>query len=264
MLRECDSELGTSLSSVYGALLNQRAAMLVVAKGSPRVRAAYSEIGDALNNPAFPCLFAKRAWRDHSARFLYCADEQCGGQSHFHDGVLAYTQFVKNTPLHDRLFCPLIAVFVYGLRDDPGRHHAVAWRMLQHLLDRDPTPWPADLPRDPNDPRWTFCFDGVPLFFNISTPAHQHLRSRVLGQHLVLVINPRENFDVVASAGDRSGRLIREKIRSRVKAYNAGLVPAELGFYGEEDNYEWRQYQLAEPGLPGPSRCPLRDSKLRQ
>ncbi|WP_218883679.1 YqcI/YcgG family protein [Burkholderia guangdongensis] len=109
---------------------------------------------------------------------------------------------------------------------------------------------------------WSFCFNGIQLFVNISSADHKILRSRNLGRHLTLVINPRENFDAVASVHTRSGRLVRERIRSRIAEFNGGLLPPELGFYGDADNREWQQYQLHEEGIEKPARCPFRKNRF--
>ncbi|QNK65928.1 LysE family transporter [Variovorax sp. PAMC26660] len=211
---------------------------------------AFRKLDEVLSDPAFPCLFGRRAWRDKSAFLLFCRRAEDQGLEDLHQGLIEYTEFVKQTPVNQRLFSPLV-IFV---EDPPGHqaeaHHRHAWHLLQGLLDADRQPWPSGVPTDPNDPLWTYCFNGVQLFFNISSPAHRALRSRCLSSHLNLIVNPRENFDVVASAQDRGGQLVRQKIRDRVRAYNAGFVPAELGFFGEHGNFEWKQFQLNEPGLP--------------
>jgi FPC/CPF motif-containing protein YcgG len=97
----------------------------------------------------------------------------------------------------------------------------------------------------------------MPLFINMSFPAHRQMKSRNLGNAIVFVINPRESFDEVASAQTESGKRIRERIRERVRHYNAGAVPDTLGFFGQEDNFEWKQYQLQEPGSLDLARCPF-------
>lgn len=96
----------------------------------------------------------------------------------------------------------------------------------------------------------------------MSSKQHKLLRNRNLGDFLTFVINPRENFDIVASNKTQSGIRTRENIRARVKTYNNGLCPKELGFYGDENNLEWHQYQLSEPSVRRPNRCPLQPQKL--
>lgn len=219
---------------------------------------AFQKLDELLSDPAFPCLFGRRAWRDKSALLLFCSHVECGGTEHFRTGVQRYTEWVKATSVKERLFAPLIVFVNERLGSRRESHHNNAWKLLQGLLDADATPWPKNVPKDPNDPRWSFCFNGMQLFFNISTPAHETLRSRRLGNYLNFIVNPRENFDVVASSQDKGGKLVRQKIRDRVSEYNAGFVPPELGFFGDRDNFEWKQFQLGEPDLPGPTSCPLK------
>jgi len=38
---------------------------------------------------------------------------------------------------------------------------------------------------------------------------------------------------------------------------NGAPAPKELGFFGDKNNLEWRQYQLTEEGGYYPSTCPL-------
>ena len=132
-----------------------------------------------------------------------------------------------------------------------------AWNALEWIHIHDPERWPDEIPDDPDNPAWCFCFNGVQLFINMSSGEHKRLRNRNLCDFMTLVINPRENFDAVASLNTRQGRLLRENIRKRLEKYNNGFVPPELGFYGEESNKEWKQYQLEEEGMKRPDRCPF-------
>lgn len=132
-----------------------------------------------------------------------------------------------------------------------------AWQRLQFLHDCDTHAWPEHVPENPHDNAWSFCFGGVELFVNISCPEHSRLRSRNLGKRVVFIINPRPHFDILASQRDPKGIKIREKIRNRVCNYNNGYVPPELGFYGDENSLEWKQYQLNEPSALNLAHCPL-------
>lgn len=241
---------------ILGRLHSQNEAEMI-ANNLDGVFSEFNEFTEALSDEAFPCLFGRRAWKDKTNKFLFCGRLADGGQEHFRRGLLEYTEFVKKTPVRERLFSPLI-ISVVDFIKEPEKHHLMAWQLMQYLIDNDKAPWPDNVPIDVDNPLWTFCFNNVQLFFNISTPAHQVLRSRRLSSCLTLVVNPRENFDVVANSKERSGQLIRQKIRDRVRDYNAGFVPAELGFFGHDDNFEWKQFQVSEPNLPGPSQCPLR------
>jgi uncharacterized protein len=220
-------------------------------------RHAVERFAARLGSEDFPCLFGRKAWGNEGLRFVFA---ECDGAGEYDDvlvGLTDYTSFVKATPLNNRLFSPLILFFEVSRLDCIGLHE-LGWDVLSWMHAMDPAPWPEAVARDPDHHSWCFCFNGVQLFVNMSTPEHQLLRSRNLGDYLTFVVNPRENFDAVASLQTRSGQLVRENIRRRVSAYNDGAVPAELGFYGDEDNREWRQYQLEEPGLTRPAHCPFR------
>lgn len=84
------------------------------------------------------------------------------------------------------------------------------------------------------------------------------MKSRNLGRYITFVINLRENFDLIADGNAAGGQRVREAIRERIRAYNQGVMPDTLGCYGQDDNLEWRQYQLWEPEGLRLWRCPLK------
>ena len=101
------------------------------------------------------------------------------------------------------------------------------------------------MPSDPEDQLWSFVFSGLPLFVNISTPCHHKRKSRNFGAQLTFIINPRQNFDVVAG-NTSSGNEVRNHIRRRISKYDEAPVCKYLGMYGTEGNSEWRQYAVAD------------------
>jgi len=133
-----------------------------------------------------------------------------------------------------------------------------AWSQIQILHDNDIQAYPKHIPTNPNRHNWTFCFNKIELFFNVSTPHYEILKNRNLGSYITFVVNPRENFDFVASNETKQGRKMREIIRKRVKNYNSGILPNELGFFGDESKFEWKQYVLNEPNTQAPNKCPLK------
>ena len=219
-------------------------------------RSALDGFAERVGGDSFPCLFGRKAWAGDSVNFVFA---ECDYAGEFDDVLVVltdYTNFVKNTHLNDRLFSPLVIFFEVS-RLACTCLHELGWQVLNWVHGMDPAPWPTDVAKDPDHHNWCFCFNGVQLFVNMSTPEHQVLRSRNLGDYLTFVINPRENFDAVASIQSRSGRLVRDNIRKRVADYNGGSVPEELGFFGDEKNREWRQYQLEEDNMPRPEKCPF-------
>lgn len=209
-----------------------------------------------LDEADFPCLFARKALKQNSIRFLFV--REAFTEQDLVSGVSEYMRFVKSTELKHRLYSPLVVFFQNSSKDNLKTEHEFAWQAIQKLHDHDAHAWPDEVAVSPESPQFTFCFQGIQLFINISCPSHIDMRSRNLGRQVTLVINPRENFDHVAGAETVSGTKIRERIRSRVKLFNNGITPLTLGFYGDEDSLEWRQYQLEEPGGLYASACPLK------
>lgn len=216
---------------------------------------AYRQFEYVLNDKGFPCLFGRRANKSGSCLMLFVSREQ--EQADLLGGMRAYVAFVRETPLDKRLFSPLIVIFEENGFINLAQEQAHGWAALQRLHDDDHTPWPGTASVNPETPEWTYHFAGLSFFINMSFPRHTAMRSRSLGEHIVFVVNPRENFDEVASAQEESGRRVREKIRQRIADYNDGVVPDTLGFFGDRNSLEWKQYQLYEKGGLALSRCPL-------
>lgn len=220
---------------------------------------AFRNIMTCLEDNAFPCCFGRNACRKNSLRFAFIGEKKTIVE--MVGALTEFTQSIANTELEDRLYSPLLIVFKENEFKKLTDEHDFAWNRIQEMHDHDISPWPKTIPTETDNSEWSFCFGGVELFINVSCPSHTQLKSRNLGRHVVFVINPREHFDVLASHKTPKGRNIREKIRHRVDSYNGGIVPAELGFYGDSDNLEWKQYILNEHDSNSRSRCPLHIQK---
>ncbi|MVF14801.1 YqcI/YcgG family protein [Ketobacter sp. MCCC 1A13808] len=227
----------------------------------PWAREALQDFSEIMSDDDFPCLFGRKAWNNASIWFLFCERRESWTFIDFFNGLNEYTDFLKTTATDQRIYSPLIVFFSQDFNNKEFRHQSIGWEALNWAHRFDFAPWPHNIPLDPDHENWSFCFNGVQIFINMSSHDHTVLRSRNLGKYLTFVINARENFDAVASINTKSGRLIRERIRSRIYKYNAGVVPQELGFYGDPSNQEWRQYQLTEEGLASPDRCPFQPRK---
>jgi FPC/CPF motif-containing protein YcgG len=183
-----------------------------------------------LENNFFPCPFGRKAWVKKSILYLFCEKQHFNEYDDFLSGMKAFTCFVKTKKIKDRILSPLVTFFS-GDFYQRSKQHDAGWSALNYIHRYDPLPWPKDIPLSPEDNKWSFCFNGVQLFINMSSYEHKILHSRNLGRHLTFVINPRENFDIVANLKSKGGRKIREKIRTKVSIYNCGIVSKELGFY---------------------------------
>jgi uncharacterized protein len=205
----------------------------------------------------FPCTFAVAAFRQGHLRFAFV--ESATDETTWAPLPTLLTQYVTTS----QTIAPITS-FVVFFRPENGRHEIDwyedrFWAILQYLHRHDPMPWPADLPRDPENPRWEFAFAGEPIFVVCNTPTHRWRRSR-WGPELTITFQPRSVFRGLEAHTAR-GDAARRTIRRRLSQYDAPLQPSPaLGGYGQADNREWKQYFLGDSNNdPNPGRrCPLR------
>lgn len=220
-------------------------------------RLAFEEIASRLVGPDFPCVFSRNAFRKQLLRFVFVADGGSDGIRHLAQGLTEYVELARTWDGRLDTAYPLVVAFSPEAvtADSVEDHHAFGWHVLQELHRVDPAPWPEDVERRPDSASWSMCFNGMPLFCNMSSPAHRVRRSRNLGGHFVLVINPRERFDVFA--GDTpSGRKVRANIRNRIHRYDGIQHSPQLGSYGV-GALEWLQYGLIEENKARTDTCPF-------
>jgi FPC/CPF motif-containing protein YcgG len=224
----------------------------------PWAAEVYREYSRIMEGP-FPCLFARRAHQNEQILYLLAGSPDAPEQRRrVRQGMLEYLAVT------DRLTGMAASMNALTILFEPERpmlsveeYHRQAWSVMQDWIDHDPMPWPASIPTDAEDPLWSLCFRGVPVFVNVSCPAHVLRRSRNVGPSLALVTQPRAGFDLVAGPGTR-GDAIREAIRRLMNAYDDIPAPDDLGTYTRTDNREWLQYVLREDNHPRTDRCPLR------
>lgn len=127
------------------------------------------------------------------------------------------------------------------------------WKHLNGLSALDTVDLPEDIPTDPHDPIWEFCFNGEKYFMYCATPAHKNRKSRHFDV-MMLAITPRwvlQEFN--KSPG--FARRIKSQVRERLAKYDSISIHSDLNKYGAEDNFEWRQYFLRDDDT-SLSKCP--------
>ncbi|UYZ23859.1 YqcI/YcgG family protein [Mesobacillus jeotgali] len=132
-------------------------------------------------------------------------------------------------------------------------YEQIFWEHLSRLTELDEFDWPEDIPQDPHDPIWEFCFNGEKYFMYCATPAHKNRKSRHFDV-LMLAITPRwvlQEFNKSQSYAQR----IKSQVRKRLANYDNITIHPDLNTYGAEDNFEWRQYFLRDDDT-SLSKCP--------
>lgn len=163
-------------------------------------RDAFDDVASRLTDPGFPCVFSRNAFRKKLLKFIFVEDFERGDIEHLGEGIKEYVELSRDWDGALDTAYPLVAVFSPDAvtANSVQEYHAFGWKVLQDLHAMDPEPWPDGVDKDPDSESWSMCFNGMPLFVNMSSPGHRVRQSRNLGRHFILVVNPRERFDIFA------------------------------------------------------------------
>lgn len=118
------------------------------------------------------------------------------------------------------------------------------WKLLSTLSTIDDAEWPQEIPTDPHDPIWEYCFQEERYFIYCATPAHTKRQSRHFDT-MMLAITPRWVLQAF-NKSEKQAEKIKTQIRKRLKNYDSIDIHPDLNNYGSLDNYEWRQYFLRD------------------
>tara|TARA_R110001606_G_scaffold8479_2_gene37433 strand:- start:27238 stop:28035 length:798 start_codon:yes stop_codon:yes gene_type:complete len=223
-------------------------------------RRAYDDVYQRLaTESGFPCVFSKNAIRKGLLKFIFIEGNAPEDVCRLARGLMSFVEISTDWNGDLNTAYPLVVAFSHEATQAQSldEFHAFGWQILQRLHARDTHPWPEDVSYDPASASWSMCFGRMPIFCNMSNPAHIHRASRNLGDHFKFVINPRERFDKVAG-NTPSGPKARANIRSRILAYDGQPHSPQLGSYGEQ-SLEWWQYALPDRNVERrDDLCPFR------
>ncbi|MBP3952835.1 YqcI/YcgG family protein [Bacillus suaedae] len=205
------------------------------------------------DNP-FPCIPATQGYALKHFKYGFVADPRT---DHSIDELAAllteYTKHSKNYGKYTSL------VVFYDTSDNLANQDVIQleqlfWKQLNGLTERDQCLWPEDVPADPHDSLWEFCFHDERYFMFCATPAHSNRQSRSF-PYFMLGITPRWVLDKFHSSPMLANK-IKSEIRHRLENYDSIPTHPDLNSYGKKDNYEWKQYFLHDD-KSSLSQCPF-------
>ncbi|WP_339278096.1 YqcI/YcgG family protein [Paenibacillus sp. FSL W8-0426] len=209
-----------------------------------------SKMGDREHR--FPCIPATHAFALGHLRYGFVSNSGNGSAGSQLAAIIAeYGQYSRS--FGD--YSSLVVFFEPGDNvEDVLSYETLFWNLLSEVSGLDDASWPSDIPEDPENAMWEYCYDGERYFVYCGTPAHVLRQSRSF-PYFMLALTPRWVLDRW-NAHPQKAAAIAPRIRERLVKYDAAPAHPELKPYGSQGNLEYRQYFLRDDET-SLSKCPF-------
>ncbi|KGP91599.1 hypothetical protein N780_18345 [Pontibacillus chungwhensis BH030062] len=218
---------------------------------------AYHDFSSMLLNEEspYPCVPGKQGFVGDMLRFGFVKDiTSKESATHIANLLKEYGTISRETGMYASLVILSDSRDLQRNETTIEEYEEIFWTLLSDVHKVDETPWPEGIPKDPHHTAWEFCFDGEPYFAFCATPAHTFRKSRH-SSYFLLAFQPRWVFDQI-NASTTLGQKLKKVIRKRLVDYDEMDAHPSLMWYGQEENYEWKQYFLRDDDTT-PSKCPF-------
>lgn len=204
----------------------------------------------------FPCIYATMGYRagDHRYVFLHSDDPSEPRNIRLIAPALrAYLRISKSLGPNTSLV--IMGAPTSGELRSVEEYNNGFWEMLRGLRISDNKPWPEDFPQQTQNEKWTYCFDGTPLFPVALTPAHQRRWSRHAPVPLI-ALQPKWVLDKLMSTPEKRASATG-KVRKLLAEYDQIDISPDLTQYGEAGTSEIHQLCLRDENET--QECPFED-----
>ncbi|KAF5989788.1 hypothetical protein FBULB1_633 [Fusarium bulbicola] len=203
----------------------------------------------------FPCVYATMGFRSDDHRYVFLESDNPSEPRNVRKVALALSEYLRITTS----LGPNTSLVIIGAPSEKQRtveeHNQTFWDMLRGLRICDPRPWPEDIPQDTEDSKWTFCFNGEPVFPVMLTPAHQKRWSRHMSVP-VIALQPKWVLDNLLGTPEKR-KDAQSKVRNLLQKYDTIGVSPDLAAYGAVGTSEARQLCLQDKNES--VQCPYRN-----
>jgi uncharacterized protein len=220
-------------------------------------RRGFANLVANIAKPDFPCYFAKNVLTKDSLYVAFLDGDKQALFARTAEVFKAYATIEKQPDPYRVLVLALDLPSATWETDD-----ALLWELLAYLRSQDPEPWPTEVPQDPHVEGWSFCFMGMPWFFNLNSPRNSHRASRNVTDTLSFVIQRTDGFDDLAPLGSHDK--LRWDLRARVAPYDGQASSPALACGQDNPNMlEWIQFHTPNLNTEKPaSKCPYHQALL--
>ncbi|MCR8847734.1 YqcI/YcgG family protein [Rossellomorea sp. SC111] len=221
---------------------------------TPWQQSAYTHFSELMcdEEHPYPCVPGKQGYLTDTLRFGFAGDPR---KDEATDMLVSLLKEYGGISRDTGKYASLVVFFQSDeIAGSVESYQHIFWDLLNRVHELDDKPWPVDIGKDPHDHTWEFCFDGEPYFAFCATPAHIIRKSRHF-PYFLLAFQPRWVFDEINSS-TAFGQKLKKVIRKRLVEYDGVDPHPSLKWYGQEDNYEWKQYYLSDDDS-SMSKCPF-------
>ncbi|KAH0343689.1 hypothetical protein KCU83_g8728, partial [Aureobasidium melanogenum] len=193
----------------------------------------------------FPCVYATMGYRAGDHRYVFLESDNPSEPRNVRiiaPALRAYLQVSKSLGPNTSLV--IMGAPTEGSLKSVEEYNNEFFDMLRGLRIWDSKPWPKDIPQETLNEKWTFCFDGIPLFPVALTPAHQRRWSRHAPVPLV-ALQPKWVLDNLMSTPEKR-KSATGKVRKLLAEYDQIDISPDLTQYGEEGTSEIHQLCLKD------------------
>lgn len=192
----------------------------------------------------FPCIYATMGYRAGDHRYVFLESDDPSEPRNVRIIAPALRQYLRVS----KSLGPNTSLVIMGAPTDGDlrtveQYNDDFFNMLRGLRIWD-KPWPEDFPQETQNEKWTYCFDGTPLFPVALTPAHQRRWSRHSPVPLI-ALQPKWVLDKLMSTPEKR-KSATGKVRKLLAEYDQIPISPDLTTYGEVGTSEVHQLCLAD------------------
>ena len=204
----------------------------------------------------FPCVYATMGYRSGDHRYVFLHSDDPSEARNIRLLAPALREYLRvSQSLGDNTSLVIMGAPSNNGNKSVEEYNNGFWEMLRGLRIWDSKEWPEDVPQNTKDEKWTFCFDGVPLFPVALTPAHERRWSRHSPTPLI-ALQPKWVLDRLLGTPEKR-KSATGKVRKLLAEYDQIEISPDLTSYGEPGTSEVHQLCLLDENKT--AECPYFD-----
>lgn len=196
----------------------------------------------------YPCVYASKGFKASEHQYLFLNSEDPRNEDNLVCLASALGQYLS-TNKKLGFNTSFVVLFPRSeTRKTVQQYYETYWLWLNALARMDKQPWPENVPRQLDHPKWRFCFQGIGLFSVCLTPAHELRRSRSCACFSIVFQPESVLHNLFSTPQKKQGAM--SKVRNLLKDYDSVSISPDLKEYGDDTGRESQQYFLMDENAP--------------